>query len=333
MFVNLRISMFLSLVMSEREPWVKIYIWWDPGETRSTRPKSCPPFEPKGRYINKSHVYTRNPREMLFWRISFHIFGRELITWKMSAELWIKTATEQKTSASQCFRVKELGSCTCSESNTQPSWDSKLIPVWEDACDSSTVTWDRICSQFDAAAHVHRPSSVARSDVAFLWSWLRNKLFLCTFSKSDSSLELFFLKPANDSFQLGLAKTSFLCCFFSLHETVQMKCSIKEWKDLIYRWGCSLRTSHFEKALKHIMLILIHKIKACFIQWPADVLVRISVVNSWVSEDSRLLPKGALLGTNSAALQRTLYLTCFSENVKVANKNRFCLREKGMCHL
>lgn len=56
---------------------------------------------------------------------------------------------------------------------------------------------------------------------------------------------MFSLKTANDCFQLGLTKASFLCCFFILHETVQIKCSMKEWNDLIYCWWCSLTTSNF----------------------------------------------------------------------------------------
>lgn len=151
-----------------------------------------------------------------------------------------------------CFYREGTQILRSREQRTRPRWDSKWIPVPQDACDSSTVTWDRLqpiqsCCRRPQAILCCSPRCCFPLKLTEKWAVL---IFQVRFR-----VRTFSLKTADDCFQLGVTKASFLCCFFTLHETVQMTCSIKEWKDLIYCWGCSLTTSNLKKALKHIMLV------------------------------------------------------------------------------
>lgn len=96
-----------------------------------------------------------------------------------------KNSNRNETSASQGFMVKK----DPAQGQRATRWGSKWLPVSEDACDSSTVTWDRICSQFQAAADVHRLSSVPLMLLSFEAGWEMS----CSSarSKSDPGLERF----------------------------------------------------------------------------------------------------------------------------------------------
>lgn len=115
-------------------------------------------------------------------------------------------------------------------------WGSKWVPVSEDACDSRTVTWDRLCSQFQAAADVHRPSSVPLMLLSFEADWEMS----CSSarSKSDPGLERFPSRQLKIVFSLAESQFPLLLLnstWNSAHETHWVKNeTFKNWKNL--RW-------------------------------------------------------------------------------------------------
>lgn len=171
------------------------------------------------------------------WRVpekrTFSItWSRELITRSRAAK---QKQQQQEMSASQGLMVEKD---PAQGQRAATRWGSKWIPVSEDACDSSTVTWET-----DSAAN-SRMLQMSTGRLLSLWCYFPLKLTekwavpLHMF-QVRSRVRPFSLKTAKDCFHLGLTKASFLCRFFILHETVQMRCRTKQWKNGIFCWGCS----------------------------------------------------------------------------------------------
>lgn len=228
--------------MSERESWVKIHIWWDPSERVGTQhetlilstvwtQRQVHKQKPRLHEESQRNAFLENSFQTWSWADHSEDVGRAVN----------KNSNVEQGQCEPCFWSEgtQIPSVV-REQQTRPRWDSKWIPAPEDACDSSTVTWDRLCSRcspqtiFCCSLRCFFPLKLTEK-----WA-VPQHIF-----QVRHRFRMFSLKTANDCFQLGLTKASFLCCFFILHETAQIKCSMKEWNDLICHWWCSLTTSNF----------------------------------------------------------------------------------------